>query len=190
MLKKVLFGSIVASSLLMAQSEVDVNVNGNTYEIGGNAYLNNFYYLNDNSKYYFGVHFLGTDENDELKQKLIAADIKVMNAFSNEYGLSFGLGMKGVYTDSKKANMLAVGLGAFAKYAYNENLFVDASYHYAPQVLSYMDGDRYREFRSTINYAVVQNGYIYTGARVIKADFKDHVVDFDKSAFVGFRFTF
>lgn len=191
MLKKIILGSVAVASLMFAQeNEIDINVNNDTYEVGGTAYLNNFYYLNDNSKYFFGAHFLGTDEDDKLSQKLINLDLKVMNSVANDSGFSLGLGIKGVYTDSDREDMMAVGLGVLGKYEYSDKFYVDASYHYAPEVLSYMDGDSYREARVNANYAVVNNGYIYTGLRRIKADFKNSVAEFDKSAFIGFKFKF
>lgn len=190
MLKKTVFSFLVATSVLFAQNELDINVNSDTYEFGVNGYLNNLYYLDDNSKYYFGAHFLGTDTDDRLSQKLVSVDLKVMNMDSNDQGISFGLGAKGIYTDSDAENMMAVALGVLVRYVPDKKIHFDGSYHYAPAVLNYLDGDSYREARATANYAVVNNGYIYTGLRHIKADFKKGAVDFDRGVFAGFKFTF
>ena len=190
MLKKVFVGMCVASSLMFAQNEFDINVNNDTLEVGANIYMNDFYMLDDSSKYYLGASYLGSEEDNQNTQNVMSINFKVMNSMSDNYGFSLGMGIKAVYADNGYNSFTAIPLGLFLKYEFNDRLHFDGEIHYAPNILSFSDADNYKDTRVKANFKVVENGYAYVGARRMSSDYKGIDVEFDKAVFAGFKFLF
>ena len=190
MLKNIIFGLLLSFGLLHAQNEISANINEDSYEVGIDAYLNDYYMLNDNSKYFFGLHFLGTDKEISDK-KLWSADLKVTNHSANSKGFNYGLGLKSVLADTKMNDLSAIAFGATCKYDINDHLNLNASYYYSPKVLTFMDGKHFQEFRTDLNFEVVNNAFASVGYRIIKAEFDNVESDnFDESVYVGLKFKF
>ena len=189
MLKKILLGTLLFSSVAFAQNEIEANINEDSYEISVDAYLNDYYMLNDNSKYFLGFKVLGVDKDSQENKKLWSMNAKVMNQSSNGYGFNFGLGLKGLVADADK-DMSVVAFGIFVEYAFYDALNINASYHYAPEVLTFSGGKNYKETRIALDYELVNNGFITVGYRDIETEFDDSNVNFDDSAYAGFKFKF
>ena len=51
-MKKILIGSLIASSILMGSNSIQVNINSDTLEVSSDIYLNNYYNLSEKSNYY------------------------------------------------------------------------------------------------------------------------------------------
>ncbi|MDB2405352.1 hypothetical protein N9W00_00260 [Arcobacteraceae bacterium] len=191
-MKKVLLGSALAASLLFASNVAQINVNNDTLEVGGELYLNNAYNVNNSSNYYFTINYLGTEaDTNAPSQKLLSAGLKVLNPFTDDNGISLGIGMKSVYTNQFSKTFFALPLAAYIKYEVNEMIYVDLEASYAPKVLSFSDADNYRDTKIKVNYKVLEDGYAFIGARDITTKYEmTGKVNYDTSAFIGYEVKF
>mgnify|MGYP003606554464 FL=1 len=190
MLKKMILIMFLGFGILHAQNEISANINEDSYDVGIDAYLNDYYMLNDNSKYFFGVHLLGVD-NQVNERKLWSADFKVTNHSANSRGFNFGLGLKSVLADTQTNDLSALSFGAVCRYEINDHLNLNASYYYAPKVLTFMDGKNFQELKTELNFEVVNNAFASVGYRVIKTEFENVASDnFDESVYAGLKFKF
>lgn len=191
-MKKILLGSALATSLLFASNVAQINVNNDTLEVGGELYLSNSYNVNNSSNYYFTINYLGTEaDTNEASQKLLSAGLKVLNPFTDDNGISLGLGIKSVYTNQLSKTFFALPLAAYIKYEVNEMIYVDLEASYAPKVLSFSDADNYRDTKIKVNYKVLEDGYAFIGARDITTKYElTGKVNYDTSAFIGYEVKF
>ena len=115
----------------------------------------------------------------------------MQNQMGNE-DLTLGLGMKLNYTEDYSS----VPLGAEAKYHLPLDntipIFINLSMYYAPSVLTMQDADKYFEYRMSADFEVIENGRITVGYRVMNTDYDDKRgdVEYNKSAYIGFKFAF
>lgn len=191
-MKKIILGSLVTGSLLLANNSVQVNVNKDTLELGADIYLNKYYNTNNSSNYYLTAGYLRTEgEKNNDDQSLTSVGFKLINPMTDNYGISLGMGMKSVYSTHESDSFLAIPLTLNGRIEFNEVIYFDANISYAPQVLSFMDGESYRDIQARINYKVLADGYIYLGGRNIETKYENNTrVKFDTSAFVGFEIRF
>lgn len=87
----------------------------------------------------------------------------------------------------------ALAIGGFVTYTLPEyNRFVvGGSLYYAPDVLSFGDMTKYREYNAWAGYSVLRQGQVYLGVRGIKSDFKDSgSVTIDTGLHIGLRLRF
>ena len=191
--KRILVGSLIATSLLFAVDSAEININNNTLEIAGEYSLNDTYALNDDSNYFFTISYMSSEQatGTTSKPKLTTAGFKIMNPYIDDRGLSLGLGIKGVWADNYNKSFVATPLTAFAKYEINELVTLDLSVGYAPKILTYSEGDKYATTNLKANFKVIDNGYTYLGLRSIKTDYKDGTsIKFDDSVFFGYKVQF
>jgi len=192
-MKKIILGSLVASSVLLANNSVQVNVNNDTLELGGDIFLNRYYNVNNSSNYYLTARYLRTEaeKKHDDNQTLTSVGFKLVNPMTDNYGISLGLGIKTVYSSHNSESFFAMPLTLNGRIEFNEMLYFDTDLSYSPRVLSFMDGESYRDIQARINYKVLADGYIYLGGRNIETEYENGAkVKFDTSAFVGFDIKF
>ena len=191
-MKKILLGSLFITSMLLASNSVQININNDTLEARGDLYLNNIYNVNDSSNYYFTVSYLGTEsDSTHTSQRLTTAGLKVLNPYTDDNGISLGIGMKAVYTNQNAKTFLSMPLCAYAKFELNDLVYFDLEAAYAPRVLSFSNAEGYQDMRIKANYKVLEDGYVYIGARDITTKYESSAeVRYDTSAFVGYEIKF
>jgi lipopolysaccharide assembly outer membrane protein LptD (OstA) len=192
-MNKIFVGSIIAANLLFATNSAEININSNTLELIGEYNLNTVYQLNDDSNYYLTISFLSSEESSTSvsTQKLITGGLKMVNPYIDDRGLSLGMGAKIVWADNTNKNFIATPLNIFAKYEINEQISINFDFAYAPKILTFSDGESYKETNLKANYKVLENGYVYLGGRSITTDYKKGgSVDYDKSIFFGYKVQF
>ncbi|MGB3750875.1 MAG: YfaZ family outer membrane protein [Arcobacteraceae bacterium] len=191
-MKKIILGSLVTGSLLLANNSAQVNVNKDTLELAADIYLNKYYNTNNSSNYYITAGYLRTEgEKNNDDQSLTSVGFKLINPMTNNYGISLGMGIKTVYTTHEAESFLAMPLTLNGRIEFNEMIYFDANVSYSPRVLSFMDAESYRDIQARINYKVLADGYIYLGGRNIETEYENNTrVKFDTSAFVGFEIRF
>ena len=190
-MKKILMGSLLASSLLLANSGLEVNINSDTLEVEADIYLNKHYDVSNDSNYYFTFGHLRTESDTTETQSLTTAVFKVINPYTDDNGISIGLGMKSVYTNQMAKTFFALPLSVYTRVEMSEVMYVDAEMSYAPRVLSFSAAHTYTEIKGKFNYKVLSDGYVFVGARSIKAKYDSGKVSkFDNSAFLGFEVRF
>lgn len=196
-MKKILVGSLIATSLLFGNgNSAEININNNTLELVGEYILNNSYDVSDEANYYFTISYLGSEDQQTTSttvtnQKLATAGLKIMNPYIDDKGFSLGIGIKAVWADNHTQDFVATPLEVFAKYEINEQLSLDMNIGYSPKVLTHSDGTTYKDGKVKINYKIIDNGYVYLGARKIKTTYKDNSeIEFDDSMFFGYKVQF
>jgi len=190
-MKKILVGSLLAGSLLFANNSAQININNDTLEVIGSYSLNDSYDLNEDSNYFLTLSYLRSEKDNTKTQKLTTVGLKIVNPYIDDKGLSLGIGVKALWADNYTKDFIATPLEVFATYTINEKVSIDLSSAYAPKILTYKDGEKYQDLVGKINYKVIDNGYIYIGARSIKTNYKDDIdVKYDNKAFFGYKVQF
>lgn len=190
-MKKILIGSLIASSILLGNNGVEINVNDDTLEVKADLYLNDYYDVSNESNYYFTLGHLRTENDLNESDSLTTAGLKVLNPFTDDNGISIGLGIKSVYTNQLSKTFFAVPLSVYAKIELSEVLYIDGELSYAPSVLALSDADSYKGMKARVNYKVLENGYAFIGARSIETKYTNGVTSkFDSTVFVGFEVRF
>lgn len=189
MFKKIAISSILIGSLTYVMGSADININDNTLQVGVEYNLNNSYNLSQNSNYLFTANYLRSENNAVGNtQTLTSVGVKIVNPYVDDYGFSLGLGVKGLVADNSEKTFVAAPLGIFASYMINDRFHIDGEIDYAPKVLSFSDGDSYKEWNAKVNYKVIDNGYVYVGGRSIKTSYTDgYEFSYDKTLFFGFK---
>ncbi|MEA2017014.1 MAG: hypothetical protein U9N59_01090 [Campylobacterota bacterium] len=191
-MKKILLSSVIASTLLFASNSAQININNDTVEVGAEIYLNNHYNMNNSSNYYFMANFLNTEGYDEKStQDLITAGFKVLNPYTDDNGISLGIGIKSVYSNDYDNLFFSTPLAVFAKYELDERIYFDAEFSYAPRVLSFSDAEEYQDLKFKANYKVLEDGYAFVGFRNIETKYESGTeIKYDDSIFVGYEVKF
>jgi len=190
-MKKIIVGSLIVTSFLLGNNAVEVNVNNDTLEVEADIYLNDSYDVSNNSNYYLTVGHLRAEKDNSETQSLTTAGLKVLNPFTDDNGISFGLGMKSVYSNQSSKTLFALPLSVYGKIEFSEVIYVDAEVSYAPKVLSFGDSESYTDMKAKFNYKVLENGYVFVGARSIETKYDNGTTSkFDSSAFVGLEIRF
>lgn len=194
MLKKIVLGSLVASSVAFGSGAAEINVNDETLQVGFEYNLGGSYQLNDNSNYFVTASYLRSEDGNtavQETQSLTTLGLKIMNPYVDDYGFSFGLGVKGVSADNSSQTFLAAPLNLFASYMINEQIHLDAEFGYAPKVLTFSDGETYKEWNAKANYKVIDNGFAYLGMRDIDTKYTNGTkISYDDTIFFGFKVQF
>lgn len=191
-MKKIVAGSLLSTALLCGSNNFELNVNNNTLELVTDIYLNNHYNMNHGSNYFISLSHLNTKLGEnEPAQKLSSIGFKVTNPYVNNYGLSLGLGVKTVYTSTETQSLNAIPLSLFIKLELNQVLYFNLDGSFSPRVLTFADGENYRDVKFKVNYKMLNDGYIFLGARNIVASYNNnHDVNYDSSLFGGFQIKF
>jgi hypothetical protein len=161
-------------------------------ELRGDIYLNNIYTVNDSSNYYFTCSYLGSEStNDTSSQKLTSVGLKILNPYTDDNGISLGLGIKSVYTNQSDKTFIAIPLVVYGNFELNNLIYFDLEASYSPRVLSFSNADGYTDAKLKVNYKVLENGYVYIGARDITTKYeKSDKIKYDTSAFIGYEVRF
>ena len=191
-MKKIIVGSLIASSLVYGINNVDLNVNNNTLEVSGEFSLNEAYELNNDSNYYLTVSFLNSeDKSATTTEKLASVGFKMLNPYMDDYGFRFGLGIKAVWADNSKEDFVSIPVQLFASYQIDEKISVDTDIAYAPRVLSFLKAQKFTSGKIKLNYKIIDNGYLYIGGRTISTKYEnDTTIKYDNSLFVGYQVQF
>lgn len=106
--------------------------------------------------------------------------------------LDAGLGGKvyAVHVDGK--DLLALGLGGRARwFPGNSSFGIGGHAFYAPTVVTFVDGDRFRDLGLRAEVELVRNSTLYAGYRWMRADLTNQTKPYvDKGAFVGIQIGF
>jgi len=186
-IKKLCLASLLTVGLLHAQSGVGLNVNDEDLELRAaidlNALTSSY---SEGTSYTLDVSYLDTDRDN-----LMTVGVSAESTFQGVEGLALGLGMKSVFTD----NFIAVPFLAKAKYTLPFGYSVPkttlaTSFAYAPSVLTFRDGESYREFRVEADMELVTNVHLFAGYRNIHTEYEIHDHTFNNSFYGGMQLNF
>jgi hypothetical protein len=191
---KLLTANILLAGSLFATSAFQLNINDETVEGSADLYLNNNFNLSNSSNYYLNIGaMLNEGESDSVDNRVFYTGFKVMNPLKNSAGLSFGIGMKGIYfTVNKNNDYFTTPIELYANYEINDMLLVQSQIAYAPKILSFSGINSYKEFRAKLNYKILADGYVFAGYRMMEASHEDYSknINIDESLFAGFEVRF
>ncbi len=194
MIKKSILSLAALVSIVTANNQMEINLNNDTLEVAGKFYLNNKYNVSNDANYYFTASYLKSEVVESVDQSLLSIGLNIINPFTSDRGLSFGLGLKTVYVDISSINktFVAIPLGLFAKYEHNDALSFDVELGYAPKTLSFSDAEKYADLKMRVNYKILDNGYVFVGARKIEATYTNIVkpAEYDDNVFFGYKVQF
>jgi hypothetical protein len=117
-------------------------------------------------------------------------------------GLRLDLGFKGVLgdveRDSREADLMAIGLLFSGSYTIPETISplpidLSMSFSMAPDPLSFLDSDKYMDFRVSLDFNIVKNAAIIFGYRYIEVDLYHERGDWelsDETLFIGYQLRF
>jgi hypothetical protein len=184
-MKKIIFGTLLLAGLIQASS-VALNVNSDDVEVEGRIDITSTIGYGSGTTYFLGGDYLHT-ENDDL----VKATFGASNTLSGAEGLTFTLGLEGVFGDNYVA-MPFFGEAAL-RLPLDEPIpatTLSAKFSYAPSVLSFVDADQYVEYRFEADMEVISNIHVYGGYRNIDTDYETHDYNLNDSWYGGLKISF
>jgi hypothetical protein len=102
-----------------------------------------------------------------------------------------GLGGRLVYVNTDPFDEAALAVGMRLRFSPVQRLGVGGSIYYAPQIVTFMDGENYQEATLSVDYQVLPQAFVYVGYRNIEVDFdKAKDVELDDKVHIGMRLLF
>lgn len=187
-LKKLLFVSLLPfyTCSYAQNNSLSLNVNNEDIEVEAAFSLNNLASYSDGTDYLLSLSYLNTD-----KSNITNVGILGQSTLQGVEALTLSFGLKAVVA----RDFVAVPFAFKAAYALplaefvpTTSLIVDLSY--APSTLTFREGKSYSDARIEANMEIVRNINIFAGYRSIKTNYKLADQTFNKSSYVGIKFTF
>jgi hypothetical protein len=188
-LTKIALSILMGLSSLYSAGGVELNINNNVVEFQAQTNLNQFYELDNANDYNLNIGILHEDKGaPNLFNVGVSASTSEFDAQNVEFGL--GIGLVASSTNSNTFMALPFSLNVSAHI--NEKLLIEANGAYSPSVLSFGKAEKFTSTKVTLNYQLLNNGYVFVGLRNIKATYTDNIgtIKYDDSAFVGYRVKF
>lgn len=184
--KKLFFTSLLSLGLLQAENSIGLNISDKDLEVLASVNLNQYADYSDSTTYVIDGYYLRTDDDN-----LFAIGLSGENTLQGVEGLTLGFGARFVFTD----NFTALPLFGKARYTlpFNDRIpttSLNVSLAYAPSVLTFSDGESYREFRMEADMEVIQNIHLFTGYRNIDTEYKSYDTTFNESFYAGMKLSF
>lgn len=114
-------------------------------------------------------------------------------AGANAPGLDFGAGLKAYIGSFAEYDVGALTIGLMARYAPSiaPRFFLSLRGNYAPNILTFNDGDNFSEFNGRFGYEILPEVEIYAGYRKIETELDDgKTLNPDDGWNLGVSFTF
>ncbi len=196
MLKKL--GLITLSAVsAFAMHNAEININDKDLEIGAAFDLGQFSDTVEPDTTFVGFKYLnGAEENsnDDLDTNGYYEANFVMRREVQDSGVTFGIGVKTNYTKVADEHFMTIPLGLELGYSVESQIpmHIGAKVYYAPESLSLSDADGYLEYRIDVSVEIIERGSVVLGYRNLdlKFDITDDSINYNSSAYFGFRFAF
>jgi hypothetical protein len=194
MFKKIAITTLVASTLLMAESGAGININEEDVEIEATLDSRNLAALQTSSTVYEAdFNFL----NINIDKKLLGAGLGATNSVEGLEGVELTFGAKLMWAEVGSEDFTALPLMAKVRYSFPPLMYnippvaVEAKALYAPNALSFGDSEKYSEVRFAADIEMIENVKVYVGYRNIYAEYKGVSRDlFDNSFYGGLKVTY
>lgn len=203
MLKKFGLISIITASAF-AMHGVDININDKDLEFGAALDMGQFVNTVEPNTVFVGARYLkGNEDHSDFRENNNAfyeASFLMQKAISGS-DVTIGLGVKANHTKADLGGNrdfttipLGVELGYKLPVATPVPLYLGGKLYYAPEVLSMNDAQSFLEYRVNLDIEVIPNGRITLGYRNIDTNYDvagvTHNVNYNRSAYAGFKFQF
>jgi hypothetical protein len=106
--------------------------------------------------------------------------------------LEGGLGGRLYYADLRRDEVGALALGGHLRFFATERLALVGEAHFAPRVVTFLDGRNFRDLEARIEYHLMETGAVYVGHRRVRTEVEGPVRrrTVDDGLHVGLRFRF
>ncbi len=192
MLRKLLFGTLLITGFLQAETSIGLDINDEDVELFGEVNFNSLTDYSSDTTFVISGNYLYSGGNDnDNGEHLFTLGFSGQNSLQGMEGLSVALGAKAVFADS----YMALPLFVRANYALplidtipTTSFFAD--FAYAPSVLTFSDGETYTEFRLGADMEVISNTHVFVGYRNIDTDYTYGDYNFNDSFYGGLKLSF
>ncbi len=196
MLKKLSLVALSAASAF-AMHSAEININNKDLELSAKLDIGQFNYNVEPGTVFVGAKYLkGNEDHSDINSGIEAYyELNfLMQQEISRSGLSIGMGVKANHTK----NFTSIPLGLEAAFELPKTqlvpIYFGASIYYAPEVLSMEDANNFLEYRVSVDIEVIKNGRITLGYRVLDTNYEANNVttdvNYNKSAYMGFKFSF
>lgn len=194
MFKKTVISTLLASSLLLAESGGGININEKDVEIEGTVDSRNLQAFQTSSTIFLAdFNFLNADN-----QKLLGLGMAANNKIEGLVGVEMSFGAKFIWAEAGEHNdFTSFPLMAKIRYTLPPLMFsippvaVEAKGLYAPSALSFGDSEGYSEFRVAGDIEMIENVKIYAGYRNIHTKYNGLSRDlFNNGFYAGLKATY
>ena len=185
MIKKLTLTTFTTITLLQANM-LGININSEDVELEGRLDITSMVGSSSGTTYFIAGSYLHTEDDN-----LIRTSFGASNTLPGAEGLTFSLGLEGVFAED------FVAMPFFAEAAlhlpFDEPIpptTLKARFAVAPSVLSFVDADSYSEYRFEGDMEVIPNVHAYVGYRNIDTDYEEKDYNFNDSWYGGLKVTF
>jgi len=183
-----LLASLISVSTVSAQ-EIDMTLSNDSAQFRYITHSNAGF---GDSEIDFGVLYTNSDEVMGMLGLMVVDD-----AGSGSPGLKVGLGIKAFTVSATKAgdfDAAALSLGAELNYTlpgFSDRLALNGQIFYAPDIVSFMDANRYMYSTARIEYEVLPQAVVYLGYRRVRIGLSAMPsVTLDSDTHLGVQFYF
>ncbi len=192
MFKKTILSTLLASSLLLADSGGSININEKDVEVEGVLDSRNLAAFQTSSTIFLvDGNFINAD-----KKKLLGLGLSANNKVEGLIGVEMSFGAKLIWAEvgSDNNNFTAFPLMAQIRYNFPPLMYsippvaVEAKALYAPTVLAFGSSEGYSEWRVNADIEMIENVNIYAGYRNIHTKYNGLSRDlFDTGFYAGLK---
>ena len=182
---------VVCTVSAFAMHSIELNINDEDLEITAKADMGQFSDVTEPDTVFIGARFLHSSE-DNLDLDDYAEVSFLMQREVEDTGFSVGLGIKANYTKDFVTIPVGVELAYKIPVDVQVPMKISTAIYYAPKVLSMQDAKNFLEYRVQFEAEVIKNANVFVGYRNIDTDYDRFLgdVNYNKSAYIGFKFSF
>lgn len=111
--------------------------------------------------------------------------------WSDQGEFDVGLGGRLVYTDTRSGDGANLALGGTVRFSPINLVGFNAALFYAPNITSFMDSERYKEWSVSVDYQLLARGFVYLGYRNVESRIENRGThEIDDNVHVGMKLLF
>lgn len=195
MFKKTVMATLLASSILSAESGGSININDKDVEVEATLDSRNLASFQTSSTLFLADANLLSSDN----QKLLGLGLSANNKVEGLIGVEMSFGVKFIWAEvgANKDNFTSIPLMAKVRYTLPPLMFnippvgVEAKGLYSPGSLSFGNAEGYSEFRFSGDIEMIENVKIYAGYRNIHTKYNGLSRDlFNTGFYAGLKATY
>jgi hypothetical protein len=197
MLKKISMLALCGASAF-ALNTAEINVNDSDLELMGKLDMGQVINSVEPNTVFLGLRFLDANKKHSEDENADMDSYAELNFLMQKQiahsGLSIGLGVKVNSTKAFNQDFVSVPLGLEVSYKIPASeyipMYIGGSIYHAPSVLSFQDAENFMEYRLNFDLEVIKNGRVTIGYRSLDTNYDTFNFNYNKSAYVGFKFAF
>lgn len=111
--------------------------------------------------------------------------------WSDQGEFDVGLGGRLVYTDTRNGDGANLALGGTVRFTPFHLVGFNAALFYAPNITSFLDSERYKEWSVSVDYQLLARGFVYLGYRNVETRIENlGTHEIDDSLHLGMKLMF